>query len=134
MIQESDYQSGRPDVATLLACHILFLFAVHPRSGSSHQEVGDGKGQRGEGVDEEEPADRVWSNYDPLDVVGSGGNDHVLDDGQRIRNVLPLVLIFQCLPAMTNSVQVCIACYCNASASCEACDGLLCGMLSWILP
>lgn len=90
------------------------------RSSSSHQERGDRKRPRGFGVEEEELAD----------VVHGGGNDRVLDDAQLIRNVLPLVLIFQCLPAMTNSVQARLVCGCHAGASCEIGCGIVCRMLS----
>lgn len=96
---------------------------IHSRSGRSsnrHQEMEDRKRPRGFGMDEEELAD----------VVHDGGNDRVLDDAQLIRNVLPLVLIFQCLPAMPNSVQVCLVCYCYASANCEVGGGIVCRLLS----
>lgn len=93
-------------------------------SSSNHQEQGDGKRPRGLGVQEEELAD----------VIHGRGKDRVLDDAQLIRNVLPLVLIFQSLPAMTNSVQVCFVCCCHAGASCEAGGGIVCRMISCSRP
>lgn len=49
----------------------------------------------------------VWWDCDSQNGGARGGTANVFDDSLLIRNVLPLALILQCLPTMSNSIKVC---------------------------
>lgn len=75
----------------------------HTSNGSELTEGMRLKEESGEG---EELAASVWWNHHSRDPDDDRGDVQVLDDTQRIRNILPLALILQYLPAMESSVQV----------------------------
>lgn len=84
--------------------------AVNARSEqhtSNGSELTEGMRLKEEGGEGEELAASVWWNHHSRDPDDDRGDVQVLDDTQRIRNILPLALILQYLPAMESSVQVC---------------------------
>lgn len=76
------------------------------RRTSSGEEWGEGVRLKEEGGEGEEISASVWWNHHSRDPDDDRGDVQVLDDTQRIRNILPLALILQYLPGMESSVQV----------------------------
>lgn len=115
---------GEPTYAALLEMALLADERELPWSGQDHVagtvEANPRISLRGSGDLESEGRPRseglstqdddltagVWWDCDSQNGSARGGTANVLDDAQLIRNVLPLALIFQCLPAMANSVKV----------------------------
>lgn len=89
--------------------HVVGVVNANSRFGqrsSSDLEMKEGSSPEGASTEDDELARGVWWDYDLRDAGVRGGTDHVLDDTQLIRNVLPLALILQHLPTMASSVQV----------------------------
>lgn len=89
--------------------HVVGTATENSRDGcrsSSDFELKDRPRSEGASAEDDELAAGVWWDCDSQDAGDRGGDDHVLDDAQLIRNVLPLALILQYLPTMANSVQV----------------------------
>lgn len=81
-------------------------YPCRQRSGSRGASDDKNDYRRGSAANDKLAAS-IWLNgpgaQDPSDGRGEG---LVLDDTQRIRNVLPLALILQHLPTMAGSIQV----------------------------
>lgn len=82
-------------------------------NGVALDEETDARSERA--VSDELAPSMWWNRQEAQDASDARGQQLILDDTQRIRNVLPLALILQHLPTMGGSVQVRFA-----SMSCSA--------------